>query len=285
MSNITIKPRRSALYMPCSNTRALEKAQGLNADVLLFDLEDAVAPDAKEQARQNIIDALGQNDYGHREKIVRINAIESDWGFDDLKALNGLAIDGVCLPKVESAEQINQALAIFGESINLWTMIETPLGVINVEAIAAHPQVQVLVMGTNDLAKELRVEQSETRGEFSYAFGKCIMAARAYGVDVLDGVYNPLDNVEGLDAVCRQGKMLGFDGKTLIHPKQLESANSTFMPDLQELGAAREIIDAWDKAQEQGAGVLVVNGKLVEALHVEAAQRLVAFSQALAGRA
>ncbi|CAA0115098.1 (3S)-malyl-CoA thioesterase [BD1-7 clade bacterium] len=286
MNDITIKPRRSALYMPCSNQRALEKAQGLAADVLLFDLEDAVAPDAKDEARVNIVKALAERDYGFREKIVRVNSVDTDWGFDDLKALAESTFDGVCLPKVESEEQINQALAVLGRDVPIWTMIETPKGVINVEAIAAHPQVAALVMGTNDLAKELRVTQSESRAEFTYALGKCVMAARAFTVDILDGVYNQLDNADGYADVCLHGKSLGFDGKTVIHPKQLDVANSTFMPDKTELASARNIIEVWNAATSGGQepGVLVVDGKLVEALHVESAKRVVAIVDSLDAR-
>lgn len=269
-----LQPRRSALYMPCSNERALEKATGLSADVLIFDLEDAVAPDKKELARNNIVTALQEKNYAYREKIVRVNHVDSEWGYDDLKALSAVEMDGILLPKVESEEQINQALAILDKDIAVWVMIETPLGVLNVEAIAAHSNVNVLVLGTNDLAKELRVNQSGQRDEFMYAFGRCIMAARAYACDVLDGVYNQLDNEDGLVAVCEQGRILGFDGKTLIHPKQLAIANDKFMPNEKDIQDAKEIVQAWDEDQDKG--VLVVNGRLVEELHVVAAERLVA---------
>lgn len=276
--------RRSALYMPCSNPRALEKAQQLAADVLLFDLEDAVAPDAKATARAQIVDALATRDYGHREKIVRINHVESSWGYDDLKALAGSKLDGLLLPKVESAEQVNQAVAVFGREIPVWVMIETPIGVLNVQSIAAHPQVAVLVLGTNDLAKELRVKQSASRAEFGYAFGQCIMAARAYGCDVLDGVFNQLDDDAGLQRLCEQGKMLGFDGKTLIHPKQLDIANQIFAPAENDIAEAQQIMQAWQQAEAGGLGVLVVNGRLVEELHVQQARRLVAMAEAIAAR-
>ncbi len=271
------QPRRSALYMPCSNERALEKALDLAADVLIFDLEDAVAPDKKHEARANIVSALKEKNYGYREKIVRVNHVESEWGYDDLKALSESTVDGVLLPKVESAEQINQALAILNKDVPVWVMIETPLGVLNVETIAAHKNVNVLVLGTNDLAKEMRVSQSQQREEFLYAFGRCVMASRAYGCDVLDGVYNQLDDEAGYEAVCNQGRVLGFDGKTLIHPKQLNMANKTFMPSEKDIQDAREIMQAWDKAEDKG--VLVVNGRLVEELHVVAAERLVAMAK------
>lgn len=274
-----IKPRRTALYMPCANARALEKAQTLAADVLLFDLEDAVAPDQKANARANIVTALAGFGYGHREKVVRINQVASSWGYDDLVALSGCVFDGILLPKVESVEQVNQALALLGRDMPVWVMVETPRGVLNVEQIAAHKNVAVLVLGTNDLAKEMRVAQSAGRDEFHYAFGRCIMAARAFGCDVLDGVYNQLDNAEGFAAVCAQGKRLGFDGKTVIHPKQLEEANRAFSPSEAEVAEASAIVNAWQSAPDKG--VLVLNGRLVEELHVEAARRLLAVHEAI----
>lgn len=276
-----IKPRRSALYMPCSNVRALEKAQTLAADVLLFDLEDAVAPGQKEHARANIVSALSEFHYGAREKIVRINHVESVWGYDDLIGLAGCDFDGILLPKVESVEQVNQALAVLGREVPVWVMIETPRGVLNVEQVAAHKNVAVLVLGTNDLAKDMRVTQSESREEFAYAFGRCIMAARAFGCEVLDGVYNQLDNETGLQAVCEQGKRLGFDGKTVIHPKQLDIANRVFAPSASEIAEAAALVEAW-KAGSDAKGVLVVNGRLVEELHVQAARRLLAVHEAIA---
>ena len=274
-----IKPRRSALYMPCSNTRALEKAQVLAADVLLFDLEDAVAPDKKLEARENIVQALEVNDYGSRERIVRINHGVSEWGKLDLEAIKNSDFDGLLLPKVESPQEIYQVLSILGADVEIWVMIETPKGVLNAEAIAAHDNVKVLVLGTNDLAKELRVQQSAPRQEFFYAFSQCIMAARAHGCDVLDGVYNQLDDEQGLVDICQQGKMLGFDGKTLIHPKQLQAANDVFRPSLDEVEEAKTIINAWQQSDDKG--VLVVNGRLVEELHVESAQRVVEIDQAI----
>lgn len=268
------KPRRSALYMPGANARAMEKAQNLAADVLLFDLEDAVAVDKKEQARASLMTALATFDYGHREKIVRVNGIASDWGLDDLRTLKAADFDGLLLPKVETVEQINEALAVIDKDIAVWAMIETPKGVLNVEQIAAHEKMACLVMGTNDLAKEMRVRQSASREEFSFAFGKVIMAARAHQCDVLDGVFNQLDNYEGLAQVCEQGALLGFDGKTLIHPKQLEACHTAFSPSVEAISEAQAICDAWDANTEKG--VLVVNGRLVEELHVLEAQRLIA---------
>lgn len=268
--------RRSALYMPCSNTRALEKAASLPVDVLLFDLEDAVSPDNKAVARENIAKALQQHDYQHREKIIRINGLDTEWAKQDCEQLKSCEFDGLLLPKAETVEQINQVLALFGKNIPIWLMIETSKGVLNVESLAAHPAVAVLVMGTNDLAKELCVQQSAERQEFLYSFSRCIMAARAFACDIIDGVYNELDNSDGLAAVCLQGKGLGFDGKSLIHPKQLEICNQSFSPSQEEIEQAQAIVQAWQQADDKG--VIVVNGKLVEALHVEEAQRILQLS-------
>ncbi len=267
------RPRRSALYMPAANERAMQKAQTLAADVLLLDLEDAVAVDKKQAARKSLIKALNDNDYGKRERVVRVNGLDSEWGLEDLRALKSADFDALLLPKVERVEQINEALAVLDREVDVWAMIETPNGVINVNQIAAHPAMKVLVMGTNDLAKEMRVEQSQQRQEFMWAFGQVIMAARAFDCEVLDGVYNQLDNPEGLLEVCIQGQGLGFDGKTLIHPKQLEACHQAFSPSEQQLESAKQIIDAWDSA-DSNDGVLVVNGRLVEELHVKEAQRL-----------
>ena len=274
MNQDQFKPRRSALYMPAANMRAMEKAQTLAADVLLFDLEDAVAVDKKEIARDNLLTALKQFDYGSRERIVRVNGVTSDWGLDDLRALTSANFDGLLLPKVETLEQINEALAIIDKDIPVWAMIETPKGVLNVEAIASHGSLVCLVMGTNDLAKEMRVQQSLSREEFIFSFGQSIMAARAHGCDVLDGVYNVLDDADGLAQVCEQGARLGFDGKTLIHPKQLEACHLAFSPTQEALDNAQAICDAW--AENNSQGVLVVNGRLVEELHAVEAKRLIA---------
>lgn len=264
--------RRSALYMPCSNTRALEKAATLDADVLLFDLEDAVSPDNKQQARENIIQALQEHDYQRRERIIRINGLDSAWGIADCKALKNSEFEGLLIPKAETIEQINEALALLDKTLPIWLMIETPTGVLNSEVLAEHPAVQVLVMGTNDLAKELRVQQSAGREEFLYSFSRCILAARANGCDILDGVFNHLEDASALQTLCLQGKQLGFDGKTLIHPKQIEICNRAFSPSQSEIAHAQAIIAAWQQAEDKG--VIVVDGKLVEALHVEQAQRV-----------
>jgi citrate lyase beta subunit len=257
----------------------MEKAQTIKTDVILFDLEDAVAVEQKDQARSALLDALKQFDYGSRERIVRVNSIASQWGLDDLRALKAAEFDGLLLPKVETVEQINEALAVLDKAMPVWAMIETPKGVLNVEAIAAHENLCCLVMGTNDLAKDMRVSQSAQREEFQFAFGKAIMAARAFDCDVLDGVYNQLDNEQGLEQVCQQGALLGFDGKTLIHPKQLAACHHAFSPSSAAIEEAQAICAAWQA--NTGQGVLVVNGRLVEALHVEQAQRLMALQQGI----
>ena len=276
------RPRRSVLYMPASNSRALAKACSLSADALIFDLEDAVAPDAKEAARDNLLLALKQ-DYAYREVIVRVNGVSTLWGRDDLQAIAQENIDAVLLPKVESAADVDQAVQLLKDAgandhMPVWAMIETPLGVLNAQQIAAHERIQVLVMGTNDLSKELRVPQTEDRVGFITSLGMTVLAARSYGKEVIDGVYIDLNNQAGFYAACQQGKTLGFDGKSLIHPKQLAAANEVFSPSEQEIEQAKTIIDAWRIAEQQGKGVVLVEGKLVEELHMIEAQRLVGMS-------
>lgn len=274
MSQTPIKPRRSALYMPAANARALEKAASLEADVLLLDLEDAVSPNDKALAREQVVEALAKHNYGQREKIVRINSINSPWGLDDIKALKGSAIDGLLIPKLEQLEQINEVLAVFDQDIAIWAMIETPKGVINVEQLASHQSLQALVMGTNDLAKEMAVEVSENREVFAYTFGRVVMAAKANGLTALDGVFNQLDNEALLSQQCQQAKMLGFDGKTLIHPKQLAPCNTIFSPSPEQIAKANALLAAWES--HDGSGVLVHQGEMVEALHVEQAKKMLA---------
>lgn len=269
--------------MPCSNSRALEKARSLAADALIFDLEDAVLPGAKNAARDNLLAVLEQGQYGSREIIVRINALATPWGADDLRSIALTNINALLLPKVESIADIDQATLLLkdagaSDQLPVWAMIETPLGVLNAQAIASHPRIQVLVMGTNDLSKELRVPQTEDRAGFITALSMTVLAARAYGKEVIDGVYIDLENQSGFYAACLQGKVLGFDGKSLIHPKQLAVANELFSPSEKELEQAKNIIDAWALAKEQGKGVVLVAGKLVEELHVIEAQRLIDMS-------
>ncbi|MGI9293969.1 MAG: HpcH/HpaI aldolase/citrate lyase family protein [Pseudomonadales bacterium] len=287
MTDVLIKPRRSVLYMPGSNQRALTKARELPADALIFDLEDAVAPAAKETARQQVCAAL-QGDYGSREVAVRINPLDNDWGKADAIALATLRPHAVVLPKVESAEQIDALAQLLqqrgAEDCELWAMIETPLGVLNVTAIAACSRLTVLIMGTSDLANEMRLPSDPERLGFIPLLSQCVLAARAHGCDVLDGVHLDISDAEGLRADCEQGKALGFDGKTLIHPNQLAIANEVFAPARVDVGHAHKVIAAWKRAQQESKGVAVVDGKLVENLHVAQAQRVLALQDAIAQR-
>lgn len=288
---MTVSPRRSVLFMPGANTRAMEKARSLDADVVILDLEDAVAPAQKVQARQQVLDAVSVGGYGHREVVVRVNGFDTPWGREDIEAFAKASIQGLCLPKVESAAEVvavAQVLQQAGapDSLALWTMAETPHGVLAIEEIAtAHPRVAVIVMGTSDLAKDLRVPHTLARLGLQTSLGLCVLAARANGLDVLDGVHLDLDDEEGFVALCQQGVELGFDGKTLIHPKQIAAANQAFSPTEEAVLRAEKIRDAWDQAQAQGAGLVLLDGKLVESLHVEEAMRTLAIAEQLGARA
>lgn len=282
-----VRPRRSALYMPGSNARALEKARTLAADVLIFDLEDAVAPDAKVAAREQIRAAIRAGGYGLREIVVRVNALGTPWAAGDLAAMAGAGAHAVLLPKVETAEAVRLAAAELRQAgapagLALWCMIETPLGVLNAREIAAsHASLRCFVMGTSDLAKDLRARHTADRLPVLTSLGLVILAARAYGLAVLDGVFLDLSDEDGFRASCRQGAELGFDGKTLIHPKTIAAANEAFAPGGAELAFARRIIEAHAAARARGQGVVVVDGRLVERLHVEEAERLIALSRAI----
>ena len=283
-----IRPRRSALYMPGSNTRALEKARTLPADMLILDLEDAVAPDAKEAARRQIADALAAGGYGARELVVRVNGLDTPWGRDDIAAIARCSADAMLLPKVEGAATVRAAadlLAQHGapESLRLWCMIETPRGVLGAaEIAAAHPRLAGFVMGTSDLAKDLHARHVPGRLPLIVSLELCVLAARAHGLAILDGVHLDLDDAEGFAAACRQGAELGFDGKTLIHPKTIAAANEAFAPRAEEIVFAEKIIAAHADAAAKGQGVVVVDGKLVENLHVENAKRIVRLADQIA---
>jgi len=284
----TARPRRSILYMPGSNARALEKGRTLAADGLILDLEDAVAPDAKELARNQIRDAIKQGGYGKRELVVRVNGLDTQWGRDDLAAAAGFGADAILLPKVESAGAVHQAETILAangaaDTLAVWCMMETPLGMLHAEEVAeASPRVGALVMGTSDLAKDLHCAHTRDRLPFITALGLCLLAARAAGIAILDGVHLDLDDNEGLEYACRQGRELGFDGKTLIHPKTINIANEAFAPSPDEVAWSKKIIAAHADAATQGKGIVVVDGKLIENLHVLEAQRLVALADAIA---
>jgi len=283
------RPRRSLLYMPGSNARALDKARALPADGLILDMEDSVAPDAKQLAREQIGAALAQGGYGHRELIVRINALSTEWGLQDIGAISSFrtAPDAVLIPKINTAHDVVEAVAAFDsagcpEDVALWIMAETPLCILNIAAVAAaHPRLRGIVMGTSDLAKDTRVRHTPDRLGFSAALNLCVYAARANGLSIIDGVQLDLQDEELLRASCVQGRDLGFDGKSLIHPNQVAAANAAFAPDAAEVAAAHEIIAAYEQAREQGKGVVVVNGRLVENLHVEEAQRQLALAEAI----
>jgi citrate lyase subunit beta/citryl-CoA lyase len=276
--------------MPGANTRAMDKARTLDADAVIFDLEDAVAPDVKAEARQQVIDTLKQGGYGSRELVVRINSLQTPWGKEDLLALlkADVAFDGVCMPKVESVEQVLEVADLIeqqGVDLAIWPMIETPKGVANAQAIAgAHPRLTAIVMGTSDLSKEMRIPHTPDRIGFISALSQCVLAARCHNVDIIDGVYLDIKDTEGFDRICQQGRDLGFDGKSLIHPAQLETANQVFGLSEADVDKARRILQVWQEALDEGKGVAVLDGKLVENLHVDEAERTLAIAEAIAKR-
>jgi len=282
-----LRPRRSALYMPGSNPRALEKARELPCDVIIMDLEDAVAPEAKEGAREAVAGALLAGGYGGREVVLRVNGLDSAWGYTDLAFAAGQPVDAVLLPKVESADTVRRAEAVLTahgapETLALWCMMETPRGVLAATDIAgASPRLAGLVMGTSDLAKDLHCLHTRDRLPFVTALGMCLLAARAHDLAILDGVYLDLGDDEGFAASCRQGVEFGFDGKSLIHPKTIAVANAAFAPSAGDVAWARRITAAHAAAAAEGKGVLLVDGKLVEGLHVAEARRLVALAESI----
>ncbi|MFY4260583.1 HpcH/HpaI aldolase/citrate lyase family protein [Achromobacter xylosoxidans] len=287
---LTARPRRSVLYMPGANARALDKARDLDADALILDLEDAVAPDAKALARQQVVAALRAGGYGRRECVVRINALDTPWGLDDARAIARAGADAVLLPKVQSAAELDalaRALDAAGAPANLplWAMAETPLGFLRLDAIAGgHPRLAAIVVGTSDLVKDLHARHTPERHETLLARSLAVLAARAHGLAVLDGVHLDLDDDAGLSAACKQGRDQGFDGKTLIHPRQIAAANAAFAPTDAELASARRRLEAWHAARAAGRGVAVVDGALVENLHAREAERLLALAAAIAGQ-
>ena len=278
----TSRAYRSALYIPGSKPRALEKARGLACDAILFDLEDAVTPDEKENARNTLVAALKEDGYGGRARIVRVNGFDTPWGHDDVEALDGLELDGVLLPKVSSRDHVEELAGIASADVPLWAMMETPLGMLNANEIAEHPRMAGFVMGTNDLVKELGCETPADRMPLMASLQMCLLAARAHGLIALDGVYNKYLDEDGLRAECAQGRALGFDGKSLIHPAQLEIANQVFAPTEEEIELARRQIAAYEEAQASGQGVAVVDGKIVENLHVATANSILAKAAAIA---
>jgi citrate lyase beta subunit len=286
MSN-AVRPRRSVLYMPGANTRALEKARTLPADVLIFDLEDAVAPDAKETARANVVAATASKAYGKREIVIRCNGLGTAWGKDDVAAIAHSGADAILVPKVESAADVAAIVALLEKAgapgtMAVWAMIETPRAFLDAAAIAgAHKRLTLFVMGTNDLVKDMRARHTPLRLPMLTALGLGMLAARAHGLTILDGVYNDIQDADGFRAVCQQGLEMGFDGKTLIHPTQVEPCNEIFAPSAAELAQAEKIVAAFKEAQAAGKGVVTVDGRMIENLHVEQAERALALASAI----
>ncbi len=275
------RPFRSVLYIPGSKGRALEKARGLPVDAIIFDLEDAVAPDEKVNARTTLAAALAEGGYGNRMRIVRINGLDTQWGEADAKAVAGMDCDAVLLPKVETTAQLDALAALIGDK-PIWAMMETPRGMLNAAEIAAHPQLTGFVMGTNDLAKELQTRFRPDRLPMMAGLGLCLLAAKAEGIVIVDGVYNAFKDAEGLKAECDQGRDMGFDGKTLIHPAQVDVANAAFAPSDAEIDLAKRQIAAFEECEASGQGVAVVDGKIVENLHVVTAREILAKADAIA---
>ncbi|MCX7567229.1 CoA ester lyase [Sulfitobacter sp. F26169L] len=275
------RPLRSVLYIPGSKPRALDKARGLPADAIIFDLEDAVIPDEKAVARATLAEALETGGYGSRMKIIRINGLDTEWGADDAKAARDMGADAILLPKVNSSADLDALAQIVGD-VSLWAMMETPLGMLNAAEIAAHKQLQGMVMGTNDLAKDLQTRFRADRLPLMAGLGLCVLAGKAHGVALIDGVYNAFKDDDGLRVECEQGRDMGFDGKTLIHPAQLDVANAAFSPSDEEADLARRQIAAFEECEASGQGVAVVDGKIVENLHVATARETLAKLDAIA---
>ena len=288
---MTVRPRRSVLYMPGSNARALEKARELPADGLILDLEDAVAPEAKAQAREAIVKAL-KTGFGDREVLVRINGLDTRWWVEDLDAVVGGRPDAVLVPKISDPHQLQDLAARLVDMgtdphVRVWAMMETPLAMLNAGQIAAaaldsETRLSGFVMGTNDLAKDTRARLVPGRAPMLPWLMTCVAAARAYSLDILDGVYNDLGNTEGFIEECKQARDLGFDGKTLIHPRQIEPCNEAFSPTPDEVTAARKLIAAFDLPENDNKGVIQIDGRMVERLHAEMARRTVAIADAIA---
>jgi citrate lyase subunit beta / citryl-CoA lyase len=281
------RPLRSALYMPAANERALEKAKSLPADAIIFDLEDAVAPDAKDSARIAACAAAASGQYGRRELTIRCNGLDTPWGPADLAAIATSTAAAVVVPKVSSVaylDQVSSRLDVAGapESMTVWAMVETPTAIFDARAIAAHPRVSVLVMGTNDLARELRVPLVADRRALFPHLAAALLAAREAGKSILDGVFNDVKDLDGFASECAQGVEFGFDGKTLIHPAQVEIANNAWAPSAADVDQARRIIAAFDEAVAEGRGVVTVDGRMIENLHVANAQRTLSIAEAIA---
>ena len=278
------RPYRSVLYIPASKERALDKARGLDVDAIIFDLEDAVTPDAKVEARDTLKAALKEGGYGARARIIRLNGLDSAWGRDDAAAMKDAEADAFLLPKVGSAADVDALAEIIGRDKDIWAMIETPMGVMKAEEIAAHPQMKGFVAGTNDLAKELNCRFRADRLPMITSLSMLLLAAKAHGIVAIDGVYNQFKDDAGLALECAQGRDMGFDGKTLIHPAQVAVCNEAFSPSEAEIDLARRQIAAFEETEASGQGVAVVDGKIVENLHVETARKILALAEAVSAR-
>ena len=279
---------RSALYMRGINQKAMDKALNLDCDAVVLDLEDAVEVSKKEDSRQLVIRQIENNDYGPRVVVVRVNDLSTKWGEQDVAAVANLPIQAILVPKVSEIRDISRMVDLLnrlGSELPIWIMVETPLAIINVNELARQPRVTALVMGTSDLVVDLCAEHLEERQNISYALQRSIIAARAFGKKILDGVHLDFRDLDSLRNVCRLGKSMGFDGKTLIHPDQIPVANDAFSPSEAELDKAKRVIDAWRSAQTRGSGVVEVDGTLVESLHVEEAKRLISFFSEISERA
>ena len=287
LTDSALRPRRSVLYMPAANERALEKAKTLPADAIIFDLEDAVAPDAKEAARANAVAAASSPDYGRRELTIRCNGLDTRWGAEDLAAAANSGASAVVIPKVASVSTLDMVSSLLDAAgaparMKIWAMIETPTAILDVRAIVAHPRVAVLVMGTNDLARELRAALIPGRHPLLAHLATALLATREAAKVILDGVYNDVKDLDGFRDECVQGAEMGFDGKTLIHPGQVEIANEVWAPTVDEVAHARRVIDAFEKGLSEGRGVVTVDGRMIENLHVDNARRAIAVADAIA---
>jgi len=284
--DVSLRPRRSVLYMPAANERALEKAKAIAADAIILDLEDAVAPEAKPDARANAVAAASSGEYGHREMTIRCNGLDTPWGADDLNAAASSGASAVVIPKVASVDLLNEVsrrldAAGAPTEMTIWAMVETPTAIFDIRSIASHPRVSVLVMGTNDLVKELRCGTDAGRTALVPHLTTALCGAREAGKVIVDGVYNDVRDPEGFVAEARQGRLLGFDGKTLIHPTQVDPANEVWSPDADSVAYARRVIEAFDEAVASGRGVITVDGRMIENLHVDNARRVLAVDEAI----
>ena len=288
------RPRRSVLYMPGSNARAIEKARTLPADCVILDLEDSVAPDAKAAARTQVSQAVTAGGFGTREVVVRVNGLDTEWWYEDLEVIVTTRPDAILIPKIsrpDELKRVDQELANMraDPDIRVWAMMESPLAMLNardIAAVAQNPQatqarLAAFVMGTNDLAKDTRARIIPGRAPMLPWLMTCVAAARAYGIDIIDGVYNDLGNPAGFAEECVQARDLGFDGKTLIHPNQIEACNAVFAPNAEEVAQARKVIDAFERPENKGKGVIALDGRMVERLHADMARRTVAIADAI----